>query len=188
MGTWEFVGTPKTSKFNCRGQNTLHCGVLYIIGNLLKLRRRKWACMSHLDIWSTSYGKKKGRESNCQFDSWPLKVGNRPDLGVYRWSATHRWKAFNESYKFAWDFIPIGGLSKELWPCKVVGVQTETVLGLLLGSPGIKSHLDVSAMERHKDTRWGKVVTSLESGPWWVLWVQSYPWLVLAPKVFQKVN
>jgi hypothetical protein len=22
MGTWEFSGTPKTSKFDCRGQNT----------------------------------------------------------------------------------------------------------------------------------------------------------------------
>jgi hypothetical protein len=33
-----------------------------------------------LDICSTSYGKKKGRKSNCQFDSRPLKVGNRPDL------------------------------------------------------------------------------------------------------------
>jgi len=38
--------------------------------------------MNHLDICSTSYGKKKGRESNWQFDSRPLKVGNRPDPGV----------------------------------------------------------------------------------------------------------
>jgi len=38
--------------------------------------------MSHLDICNTSYGKKKGRESNWQFDSQPLKVGNRPDLGA----------------------------------------------------------------------------------------------------------
>jgi hypothetical protein len=34
----------------------------------------------HLSIWNTSYGQKKGRESNCQFDSWPIKVRNRPDL------------------------------------------------------------------------------------------------------------
>jgi len=31
----------------------------------------------------------------------------------------------------------------------------------------------------------GKVVASPKSGPWWVLWVQICPWLVLAPKVFQ---
>jgi hypothetical protein len=53
-----------------------------------------------LDICNTSYGKKKGRESNWQFDSRPLKVGNRLDPGVCRWSATYRWKALKESYKF----------------------------------------------------------------------------------------
>ncbi len=88
-GNLESSGTPKTSKFDCRGQKTLHCSVLYIIGKILKCRCRKWVRMSHLDIFSTSYGKKKGRESNWQFDSQPLKVGNRPDLGSCRWSAAH---------------------------------------------------------------------------------------------------
>jgi hypothetical protein len=65
MGTWESTGTlestgpPETSEFDCRGQNTSRCGILYIIGNILKFRHRKWARMSHLDICSTSYGKKK---------------------------------------------------------------------------------------------------------------------------------
>jgi hypothetical protein len=36
-----------------------------------------------------------------------------------------------------------------------------------------------------KYTIWGKVVASPESGPWWVLWIRSHPWLVLAPKVLQ---
>jgi hypothetical protein len=35
-------------------------------------------------------------------------------------------------------------------------VQTGTVSGLLLGSPGIKSHLDVSAVERHREYYMGK--------------------------------
>jgi hypothetical protein len=35
---------------------------------------------------------------------------------------------------------------------------------------------------------WGKVVASPEFGPWWVKWVQSCPWLVLAPRVLQNVN
>jgi hypothetical protein len=47
----------------------------------------KWPRMSHLDICSPSYGQKKGQESNWQFDSRPLKVGNRPLPDVYRWSA-----------------------------------------------------------------------------------------------------
>jgi hypothetical protein len=67
--------------------------------------------------------------------------------GVCRESATHRWKDLKESYKFALDFIPIGGLSKELWPHKVSGVQTGTISGLHFGSPGTKSHLGVGAME-----------------------------------------
>jgi hypothetical protein len=148
MGTWESTGTPKTLKFDCRGQDISHWGVLYIIGKLLKCRCRKWACMSHLNICSTSYGKKKGRESNWQFDSRPLKVKNRPNSSACRWSATHRWKALNKSYKFASYLIPIGGLGKELWRRKVVGVWIGTVSGLLLGSPGTKSHLDAGVVER----------------------------------------
>jgi hypothetical protein len=70
--------------------------------------------MSHLDIYSTSYGKKKGQESNWHFDSRPLKVRNRPDPDACRWSAKHRWKALNESYNVASNLIPIGVLSKEL--------------------------------------------------------------------------
>jgi hypothetical protein len=72
MGTLESFGTPETSKFDCKGQKTSPWSVFYIIGNLSKCRCRKWPRMNHLDIGNTSYGKKKGRESNWQFDSWPL--------------------------------------------------------------------------------------------------------------------
>ncbi len=51
MGTWESSEIPETLEFNCRGQNTLHWGVLYIIGKLSKCRCRKWALMGHLDIY-----------------------------------------------------------------------------------------------------------------------------------------
>jgi hypothetical protein len=122
IGTWESSGTLETSEFNCKGQNTLHWGVLYIIGKLLKCRCRKWPRMDHLDICNTSYGQKKDRESNCQFDSRPLKVGNRPNSSACRWSATHCWRALKESYNFSSDLIPIRGLSKELRSCKVPGV------------------------------------------------------------------
>jgi hypothetical protein len=55
-----------------------------------------------------------------------------------------------ESYKFASDLIPIGGLSK------VPGIQTGTISGLLLGSPETKSHSDVSAAKRHKEYYMGE--------------------------------
>jgi len=68
--------------------------------------------MGDLDICNTSYGKKKGQESNWKFDSRPLKVGNQPDPSACRCSAIHCWKALKESSKFALDLIQIGGLSK----------------------------------------------------------------------------
>jgi len=119
----------------------------------------KMALMSHSDICSTSYGWKKGRESNWQFDSRPLKVGNRPDPGMCRWTVTHCWKAFEKSYKFVLDLVPIRGLSRELWAPKVLGVQFGTVSGLLLGSPGIKSHLNAGAVEQ-------RII--LYGGRWWL--------------------
>jgi hypothetical protein len=63
-GNLKSFGTPETSEFNCRGQNTSPWGVLYTVGKVFKFRYRKWPCMSHLDICNTSYGQKKGRESN----------------------------------------------------------------------------------------------------------------------------
>jgi len=122
----------------------------------LKCGCRKWPRMSHSGICNTSYGRKKDRESNWQFDSRPLKVGNRPDPGVCKWSATHRWKALEESYEFALDLIPIRGLNRELWASKVPRVQSRTVLGLLLRSPGTKSHSDASAVEQHKEYYMGE--------------------------------
>jgi hypothetical protein len=56
----------------------MSCDVLYIIGKLLERKCLEWARITHLDIWNTSYGQKKGRESNCQFDSQPKKIGNNP--------------------------------------------------------------------------------------------------------------
>jgi hypothetical protein len=157
MGIWESFETLKTSEFDCKSQNTLHLSILYIIEKLSKYRCRKWARIGHLDIESTSYGKKQSRGSNWQFDSRPLKVRNRLDPSVCRWSVTHRWKALKESYKFALDFIPFGGLSKELWSRKVPRVQTRT-------KPGpeshwetrTKSHSDVGAMERCREYYMGE--------------------------------
>jgi hypothetical protein len=143
-GNLESSGTLATSKLNSRRQNTSPWGVLYTVGKVLKFRCPKWPRTSHLDICSPSYGQKKGRESNWQFDSRPLKVGNRPDFDVCRRSATWRWKAPKESYKITLGLIPIGGLSKKLWMPKVLRVQPGIVSRLLLGSPGKKCHSDVA--------------------------------------------
>jgi hypothetical protein len=132
------------------GENTLHGGVFYIVAKVLKCKCPKWPRMSHLDICSTSYGRKKGWESNWQFNSRPLKVGNQPDLGVCRWSAIHRWKTLEEGYKFGWNLVPIEGRGEKLWSPKVPGVQTRTISGLHFGSPGKKCHSDVAPTGKRK--------------------------------------
>jgi len=80
--------TPENSEDDLRGQISLPWCVLYVIGKVLKNRCPKWPHMSHLDICSSSYGQKKGRESKWQFDSRPLKVRNRPLHKVRFKSAT----------------------------------------------------------------------------------------------------
>jgi hypothetical protein len=150
-GNLESSGTPKNLELEFRGQNTSHWGVVYTIEKVLKCKCPKWPRMSHLDICSPSYGQKKGRESNWQFDSRPLKVRNRPNLDICRRSATWRWKAFKESYKIALDLIPIWGLNKKLWMPKVPGVQTETISGLLLENPGKKCNSDVASAESYRE-------------------------------------
>jgi len=122
----------------------------------LKCRCPKWPRLSHLDICNISYGRKKGRESNWQFDSRPQKVGNRPDSGVQRWSAANRWKALDKGYKFVWDFVPIWGWGEKLWAPKISGVQTGIVSGLHFGSPGKKCHSDASAIVRRREYYMGE--------------------------------
>jgi hypothetical protein len=149
FGSWSPKWTPKSSKSDWRGQNLLDWGVLYIIGKLLELRFLKWANMTHFNIWNTSYGQKKGRESNWQFDSRPLKVGNCSNFLAWRWCATYRWKYLNEGYNFALELISIGGLHTKLWGHKVAGIPTLGISGLPLRTPGTKCHLDVGLVERH---------------------------------------
>jgi hypothetical protein len=99
---------------------------------------------------------KKGRESNWQFDFWPLKVGNWPDSGACRWSATHYWKDLNNSYNFGSDLVLIRVRGEKLWASKILGVQIGTVSRLHFGSPGKKSHLDASAAKSCREYYMGE--------------------------------
>jgi hypothetical protein len=156
VGDLESSETPKLLELDSRGQNTSHWGVFYIDEKVLKCRCPKWPRMSHLDICSPSYGQKKGRESNWQFDSRPLKVGNRPLPNICRWSAMGHWKALEESYNFGSNLTPIVGRSQELWMSKVLGIQPRTILGLLLRSPGKMCHSDVAPVGSCKEYYMGE--------------------------------
>ncbi len=113
-GKLESFGTPKNSERNLRGQISLHLSALDVIGKVLKCRCPKWPRMSHFNICSPSYGQKKGQESNWQFDSRPLKVGNRHVLDMRSGSATWRLKVLFKDYKFGSDLVPIEGWGEEL--------------------------------------------------------------------------
>jgi hypothetical protein len=112
-GKMESSGTPENSEFDL-SQISSHWIVLGLIGKALRCRCPKWPRMSHLDICSPSYGQKKGRERDWQFDSRLLKVGNRPLPNVASRSATRHWKALEESYNFGLDLVPIRVRGEEL--------------------------------------------------------------------------
>jgi hypothetical protein len=119
----ESSGTPECLELDGKAQNTSHWNVLGVIGKVLKHKYRKWPRIGHSDICRPSYGQKKGRELNWQFDSRPLKVGNRPAPDVRFGSAIRRWKDLDESYNVSSDLVAIRGQGEELWPLKVPGVQ-----------------------------------------------------------------
>jgi hypothetical protein len=119
----ESSGTPECLELDSKVQNISHWGVLGVISKVLKRRYRKWPRIGNSHICSPSYGQKKGRESNWQFDSRPLKVGNRPLFDVSLRSVTQNWKALNESYNIDSGLVPIQIWGEELWPFKVPGVQ-----------------------------------------------------------------
>ncbi len=151
----------------------------------MKLRCLKWARITQLDISNTSYGQKKGQESNWQFDSRLLKVRNRPNFLNCRWLATYRWKALDKGYNFFLDLIAIGGLYTKLWGPKVVGVPTLGISRLPLGSLETKNHLDVSYVERHIVYYKGEGAGFPQVRAVVNLMNLSCPWLVLAPKMLQ---
>jgi hypothetical protein len=185
VGSWTPEWTPEFSERDCRGQNSSPQMVIYIIEKLLKFRCLKWARIAHLDIWNICYGQKKGRESNWQFDSRPLKVRNQPDSLVCRQRATYRWKALDEGYNFASNLIMIGGLHRKLCALKVAEIPVVTISGLPFGSPETKSHLNVAYVERHRIYYKGEGGGFPQVRAMVSLVCPSCPWLVLTPKVLQ---
>jgi len=85
---WEMESrwSPETLESDFKGQNSMACGVIYIIGKILKLRCLKWSLIAHLNIWNTSYGQKKGRESKWGLLTklWGSKVTEVPTWAISR--------------------------------------------------------------------------------------------------------
>jgi hypothetical protein len=133
----ESSGTLECLELDIKGKNTSHWGVLSVIGKVLKRRYRKCPRIGNSNICSASYGQKKGRESNCQFDSRPLKVGNQPLSDVRFGSATWRWKDLDKGYNFGSDLVAIQLCSRELWQFKIPGVPPGQIRDFISGVPRI---------------------------------------------------
>jgi hypothetical protein len=117
---------------------------------------------------------------NCQFDSRPLKVRNRPLLDVASRIATWRWKALDKNYNFGSNLVPIRVRGEELWASKVPGLQPGIASGLQLGSPGKKSHSDVTSTVRRREYYMGEggglpSPGRGESCVWKCLWLVETP-------------
>jgi hypothetical protein len=143
MDSWIFIG-------QLQGSKPIGLKISLYHWKDIKSRCLKWARMTHLDIWNTSYGQKKGWESNWQFNFWPLKIENQPDFLACGWRATYHWKALNEIYNFSSNLISIKGLHTKLWGPKFAGIPILGISGLPFGSLGTKCHLDVGFVERHR--------------------------------------
>jgi hypothetical protein len=185
VGSWNPKWTLESLEHNFRGQNSLPQIVLYIIGKLLKRKCLKRACIAHLNIYNTSYGQKKGQESNWQFDSRPLKVRNRPDFLACKQCATYRWKVLNKGYNFVSNFIVIEGWHRKLCAFKVTEVLVVGISGLPLGSPETKSHLDVTPVESYRVCYKGEGGDFPQVRAMVSFVYSSCPWFVLTLKVLQ---
>jgi hypothetical protein len=205
VGDLESSGIPECLEFDRKAQNTLHWGVLGVIGKILKRKYRKWPRIGHLDNCSPSYGQKKGRESNWQFDSRPLKVRNRPLPNLRIESAIRHWKDLDEGYKFRLYLVAIRLCSQELWAPKVPGLHSgqfrdnfgtisgqfqDSNLGVP-GVPGVSGKSDIRAWVLRRFTEYtigSKVVAYSRVRAVVCLVVQSARGLSKHPRVSRNVN
>jgi hypothetical protein len=149
--------TSETSECELKGQISMDCCALGTVGKLLKRRCLKWARIAHLDIWKASYGQKKGRESNWQFDSRPLKVGST----FFRHPIWECDTALESSRR---------GLQLCFRPRRNRTLQSGDI-GANLGQFR-DSHAGIPGKKEKVYTIRGKVVASPKSRPWWVLCVR----------------
>jgi len=185
VGDLESSGTPECLELDKKGPNTSHLSVLGVIEKVLKRRYRKWPRIGHLDIFSPSYGQKKARESNWQFDSRPQNVGNQPLPDLRIESATWRWKDLDKGYNFGLNLVAIKLCSRELRAFKVLVLQPGQFQDNF-GTPTWESR----EKEPFGCNPCGVLQRILYGGRWWLppspgrgeSCVSKCPWLVPTPK------
>jgi len=156
VGGWESFGTPECSELNSKGKNTLHWGVLSVIEKVLKRRYRKCPRIGYSDICSPSYGQKKGRESNWQFDSRSLKVGKSTSFRRPIWACDmaleRSWRGLQLWFRTRRDPT----LHSGVMAVQSSGSPAGTISGLHFGSPGNLCHSDVASTTSHREYYMGE--------------------------------
>jgi hypothetical protein len=135
--------------------------------------KRSWNVDSENDlalVIRTSAAQVMGKRS--QFDSRPLKVGNRPFYDVALKSETRRWKALDKNYNFDQNSSRSELRARSYGCSKFQESSWDS-----FGTPFRESQQNVPfgcslGDQPVENTIWGKVVASPESGPWWILCVQ----------------
>jgi hypothetical protein len=118
---------------------------------------------------------KKNRESNWQFDSWPLKDESRPDPICARELQHTVGKLSTKATIFLKTSLRSKVCTKSYAPSKSRESHLLEFRDFHLGVPGQKAIRMWPPWRTTKYIIWGKVVASPRSGPWWILWVQSRP-------------
>ncbi len=174
MGTWESSGTPKFSEFDCKGQNTSHWGVLYTIGKLSKCRCRKWAHMSHSEICSTSYGKKKrlGVKLAIWFPTIKSQESTRPRCVQGGGGCNTQLKSSQRELQLCFRPRPNRRSKQRVTVPQSYGRRNRGNFGTPPWESQDKKPFGSRCYgEAQRILYGGKVVASPESKPWWVLWV-----------------
>jgi hypothetical protein len=127
------------------GQNPLDWKVIYIIEKFLELKCLIWAHMTHLAIWNTSYGQKKGRELN-----WQIKSLKSPWFPCVQVACDIPLESSRRRLQLCLDLISIISFHIKLCAPKVAGIPTLGISRLPLRNPETKCHLCANPVARHR--------------------------------------
>jgi len=177
--------TLENSMSDFRGQNSMACGVLYIIGNLFEHRCLKWVHIAHLESKTQVMAKRRAENQIASLTPDQKKLGidsiyltaegmqhtirKLSTRIITLFKTTSRFEVYSQSYG-----VP-----------KSQESQLARFRDFHLRVPEENSHLDVGSVANHR------VYYKGEGDGFPQVWAvvnlvcPCCPWLILAPKVFQ---
>jgi hypothetical protein len=177
------MGTPKILEFDCKGQNTLHWGFFISLESYQNVDVENgfaWA------IWTSTAQVMAKWKAMSQIGSLTpdhYKLGIDPTLmragGVW-----HTVESSRRELQLCFRPRPNRRSEKKVIVPQSCGSPNRGRFGTPKEESRDKKPFGCGCCGEAQRIYTGKVVASLESERWWVLWVQSCSWLVLSLKVF----